>query len=237
VADVLERARPRADAVEVVFTGLDRGVEADEAQAYQRALPLAEVEREEVVLAYDMNGAPLPAQHGFPLRLVVPGWYGMTNVKWLERITVVSQPFAGYQQARAYRLRTSEDDAGSAVERMLPRSLVIPPGVPEFLTRTRSLASGRVVLAGRAWSGRGEIVAVEVSVDGGVSWQRATLGREELGRWAWRGWTYEWHAEPGQHRIGSRARDDAGNVQPLEPAWNVGGYANNAVQWVEVTVE
>jgi sulfane dehydrogenase subunit SoxC len=237
VAELLKPARPRAGAVEVVFTGLDRGVEAEEPQAYQRALPFAEIEREEVLLAYEMNGAPLPPQHGFPLRLVVPGWYGMTNVKWLERMTVLSEPFAGYQQARAYKMRTNEDDPGTAVERMVPRSLVVPPGVPEFFTRTRSLGRGHVVLEGRAWSGRGRIVGVEVSLDGGASWEPAVLGDDELGRWAWRGWTYEWHADPGEHRVGSRATDDAGNVQPLEPAWNVGGYANNAVQWVDVTVE
>jgi len=237
VAEVLRRARPRAGAVEVVFTGIDRGVEADEPQAYQRALTLAEAEREEVLLAYGMNDAPLPPQHGFPLRLVVPGWYGMTNVKWLERLEVVSEPFAGYQNVRAYRMRTSEDEPGTAVERMLPRSLTVPPGVPEFLTRTRSLSPGRVLLEGRAWSGRGRISSVEVSVDGGTSWTPATLAPDDLGRWAWRGWTQAWDARPGAHRIGSRASDDAGNVQPLEPEWNVGGYANNAVQWIEVAVE
>jgi sulfane dehydrogenase subunit SoxC len=119
---------------------------------------------------------------------------------------------------------------------MVPRSLLVPPGVPEFFTRTRSLSRGKVPIEGRAWSGRGRIVGVEVSVDGGESWQPAVLAADELGRWAWRGWTYEWNAEPGEHRIGSRATDDAGNVQPLEPAWNVGGYANNAVQRVQVTV-
>jgi sulfane dehydrogenase subunit SoxC len=237
LADLLQRTRPRDGAVEAVFTGIDRGLEGEEQQAYERALPLAEAQRDEVLLAYEMNGAALPAQHGFPLRVVVPGWYGMTNVKWLERVTVVSRPFAGYQHARAYRMRASDDDAGTAVERMVPRSLLVPPGVPEFLTRTRSLEPGPVTLVGRAWSGRGEIVGVEVSVDGGASWAPASVDPDELGRWAWRGWAHEWSAQPGTYRVGSRARDDAGNVQPLEPTWNVGGYANNAVQWVDVTVE
>ena len=236
VATLLERVRPHDDAVEVVFTGLDRGVEGETPQQYQRSLPMAEARRDEVLLAYEMNGAPLLPQHGFPLRLVVPGWYGMTNVKWLGRVTVLAEPFEGFQHARAYRFRASEDDLGTPVERMLPRSMLVPPGIPEFLTRTRTVDEGPCVLEGRAWSGRGEIVHVDVSVDGGRSWDAAELDDDEgLGPWAWRRWTYRWEARPGEHRLGSRAADDAGNVQPLDPIWNVGGYANNAVQWVDAT--
>src|SRR5207248_401375 len=93
---LLDRVGVPGSAVEVLFTGLDRGIEGEEEQVFQRSLPLDEAMRPEVLLAYDLNGAPLPPQHGFPLRLVVPGWYGMTNVKWLDRITFVDEPFAGY---------------------------------------------------------------------------------------------------------------------------------------------
>jgi DMSO/TMAO reductase YedYZ molybdopterin-dependent catalytic subunit len=182
-----------------------------------------------------MNGAPLPPQHGFPLRLVVPGWYGMTNVKWLERIEFLDTPFAGYQNRQGYRLRQTEEDEGVPLERMQPRSLMVPPGIPEFMTRDRTVEAGEVVLEGRAWSGLAPIASVEVSADGGATWAPAELGPED-GRWAWRGWTYRWHAEPGDHVLCSRARDEAGNEQPLEMPWNVGGYANNAVQTVRVTV-
>ena len=237
VATLLDRAGVRNDVVEVLFTGVDCGVEGETPQQYERSLPLAEARREEVLLAYEMNGAPLLPQHGFPLRLVVPGWYGMTNVKWLRRLTVLAQPFEGYQQSRAYRLRASEDELGTPVERMLPRSLLVPPGIPEFLTRTRTVEEGPCLLEGRAWSGRGAVARLDVSVDGGASWQSAELDEDErLGRWAWRRWTYRWDARPGEHRLGSRASDDTGNEQPVEPVWNVGGYANNAVQWVDVTV-
>ena len=111
--------------------------------------------RDEVLLAYEMNGAPLPPQHGFPLRLVVPGWYGMTNVKWLARIELVDRPFEGYQQVSGYRMRTDPEEPGEPVQRMAPRALMAPPGVPEFFTRVRTLRAGPTVLQGRAWSGRG----------------------------------------------------------------------------------
>ena len=233
---LLEEAGVRSGAVEVLCTGLDRGVEGGEPeQAFQRSVPLDEALRDETLLAYEMNGEPLPPQHGFPLRLVVPGWYGMANVKWLERIELVDTPFAGYQNAWSYRLRQTEDEDGVPLNRMQPRSLLAPPGVPEFMTRDRMVAAGEVLLEGRAWSGLAPVESVEVSSDGGETWSAAEL--EPDGEpWAWRGWTYGWDAEPGEHVLCSRARDAAGNEQPREPAWNLGGYANNAVQTVRVTV-
>jgi DMSO/TMAO reductase YedYZ molybdopterin-dependent catalytic subunit len=182
-----------------------------------------------------MNGQPLPPQHGFPLRLVVPGWYGMTNVKWLTAITVVDGPFAGYQQAQAYRFRRDEDDEGTPITRMAPRALMIPPGIPDFFTRARRVASGPCTLEGRAWSGHGAIAAVDVSTDGGVTWAPARL-EEQGSASAWCGWTFDWEATPGEHVLSCRARDDTGNEQPLEPEWNVGGYVNNAVQRVSTVV-
>ena len=222
-------------AVEVLCTGLDRGIEAEEEQAFQRSVPLEEALRDEVLLAYEMNGAPLPPQHGFPLRLVVPGWYGMTNVKWLERIELVDTPFAGYQNSWSYRLRQAEDEEGVPLDRMQPRSLMVPPGIPEFMTRDRTVEAGEVLLEGRAWSGHAPVDRVDVSADGGETWDAAEL--EPAGeRWAWRAWSYRWNAEPGEHVLCCRARDEAGNEQPSDPPWNLGGYANNAVQAVRVTV-
>jgi DMSO/TMAO reductase YedYZ molybdopterin-dependent catalytic subunit len=232
---LLEEAGLPDGTVEILFTGLDRGIEAGEEQAFQRALPLDEALRDEVLLAYEMNGAPLPPQHGFPLRLVVPGWYGMTNVKWLERIEPLDRPFEGYQNAMGYRLRQAEDEEGEPLSRMQPRSLLVPPGIPEFFTRDRTVPAGEVVLEGRAWSGLAPVESVEVSVDGGSSWAPAEL-EPEGERWAWRGWTYRWDARPGEHVVCSRARDEAGNEQPDEPPWNLGGYANNSLQTVRVTV-
>jgi sulfane dehydrogenase subunit SoxC len=230
---LLDEAGVRPSAVEALFTGLDRGVEGGVPQAYERALALADTEQ--ALLAYEMNGAPLPPQHGHPLRLVVPGWYGMTNVKWLARITLLEAPFQGYQQAVGYRLYDAAGVPGEPVTRMLPRSLMAPPGVPDFMSRERLLEPGPVTLQGRAWSGYGEIERVEVSTDGGESFAPALL-EEPLGPAAWRGWRFEWHAPPGEHVLSSRATDAAGNTQPLDPAWNLKGYANNAVERIVVRV-
>jgi sulfane dehydrogenase subunit SoxC len=216
-------------ATDIVFTGADRGYQGGVEHAYERALSLEDALRDEVLLAYEMNDAPLTPQHGFPLRVVVPGWYGMTHVKWLERIDAVTEPFAGWQQAEAYKI------GEEPVTRMLPRSLLVPPGIPDFLTRERVAGSGAQTVTGRAWSGRGEITRVEVSDDGGATWADATLDAP-LGDFAWRGWHFEWDAAPGEHELCCRATDAAGNVQPLTGAWNHGGYCNNAVQRVRVKV-
>jgi sulfane dehydrogenase subunit SoxC len=234
---LLEQAGIRERAVELVFSGADRGVEGGVEQEFERSLPVADALGEGVLLAYEINGQPLPPQHGFPLRLVVPGWYGMTNVKWLRAITALAEPFTGHQQLQAYRVFLDEADAGVPLTRMPPRALMVPPGVPDFPERRRSLPAGPCVLDGRAWSGFAPVASVEVSVDGGRTWRDAELDAEEAGSpWAWRAWRFPWDPSPGEHVLCSRARDEAGNVQPLEASWNLRGYANNAVQRVAVTV-
>ena len=236
LAPLLEEAGLRDGAVEVLFEGLDRGIEGGEEQFYARSLSLAEASRDDVLLAYEVNDVPLPPQHGFPLRLLVPGWYGMTSVKWLSRITALETPFEGYYQRRSYRLRQQEDEIGEPVARIQVRALMVPPGIPEFLSRARIVSAGECVLEGRAWSGEAEVAGVEVSIDGGETWFAAELATRGDGRWSWRGWQFVWHAEPGEYELCCRARDEAGNVQPLEPPWNLGGYVNNAVHRVSVTV-
>ena len=233
LAPLLDDAGVKQSALELLFSALDRGIEGGEAQTYERALPIGEAR--DAILAYDMNGAPLPPQHGFPLRLVVPGWYGMQNVKWLTRITVLTEPFTGFQNSVAYRMYDENGEPGEPVTRMLPRSLMVPPGMPDFMTRERHVPAGTTMLTGRAWSGHGVITSVQVSTNGGVSWADAELD-PELGPHAWRGWSAEWNAEPGEHVISSRATDSAGNTQPLEPPWNLKGYANNAVERMTVCV-
>ena len=184
---------------------------------------------------YELNGAPLPPQHGFPLRLVVPGWYGMTNVKWLESITLVNEPFAGYQQRKSYRVRQEEDEEGEPLTRIAPRALMVPPGIPEYLTRERIVEPGPCTIEGRAWSGWGAISGVDVS-DDGETWHAATLGAAES-PWSWTPWTFVWEpGTTGRYELLCRARDETGREQPVDPPWNLGGYANNAVQRVVVTV-
>ena len=234
---LLEEIGVDGDVIEVVFTGLDCGVEGGVEQNYERGLALDEASRPDVVLAYEMNGLPLLPQHGAPLRLVAPGWYGMTNVKWLTRITAVTEPFAGYQNEHSYRFRTDVDDLGTPMSRMRPRALMIPPGIPDFYTRRRLQSSGPTTLTGRAWSGRSPIDSVEVSVDGGATWGDAEVHPQELGPWAWQSWTYQWDSPtPGDHILCCRARDAAGEAQIDLPSWTVGGYANPSPQRLLVTV-
>jgi DMSO/TMAO reductase YedYZ molybdopterin-dependent catalytic subunit len=233
LAPLLDEAGVRPGAIEALFTGLDNGVEGGTRQAYERSLPLPDAR--DALLVYEMNGAPLPPQHGFPLRLVVPGWYGMTNVKWLARVTLLEEPFEGYQNTVAYRMYGADGEPGDPLTRMLPRSLMVPPGVPDFMTRERHLDSGSTTLTGRAWSGFGGIDRVEVSADGGATFAPAELD-EPLGEAAWRGWRYDWDAQAGEHVLCSRATDAAGNQQPLDAAWNLKGYANNAVERIPVVV-
>ena len=233
LAPILAEAGLEDGAVELVFTGADRGVQGGIEQDYERSLTVADASRADVLLAYEMDGQPLPPQHGFPVRLLVPGWYGMTSVKWLRRITAVAEPFEGFQMD-AYRLRAHPDEPGVPVTRMLPRALMVPPGIPEFMARTRLVEAGRQELFGRAWSGWARVAKAEVSVDGG-EWAEAEL-EEAVGVHAWAAWRFGWDAEPGEHELACRATDAAGNTQPGEQRWNHHGLQNNAVQRVRVTV-
>jgi DMSO/TMAO reductase YedYZ molybdopterin-dependent catalytic subunit len=233
LADLLREADVGSDTVEFVFTGSDRGVQGGVEHDYQRSLTRQEVDRDEVLLAYEMNGRPLEPQHGAPVRLLVPGWYGMTSVKWLRSIEAVTEPFDGFQQADAYRLQDTDDDPGERVTRIRVRALMIPPGIPDFLTRHRLVDAGPVELRGRAWSGTTPVARVEIAVDG--IWHDAELD-EPIGRYAWRGWRTSWVATPGEHVLSCRATDADGATQPTDPPWNVQGMANNQVQVIPVTV-
>jgi DMSO/TMAO reductase YedYZ molybdopterin-dependent catalytic subunit len=234
----LDEAGLLDDAVEILFTGCDRGLDQDVEQDYQRSLPVDEALSDDVLLAYAMNGQPLPPSHGFPLRLVVPEWYGMASVKWLRSVTAIAEPFHGVQQTTLYRYRRSEDDPGTPVTRKRPRAAMAPPGIPEFLSRRRHVPAGAIPITGRAWSGGSAIRRVEFSADGGRTWDDATL-EAPLGRHGWTGWSYVWDASaPGDYELCVRATDAQDETQPLGAAdvWNRGGYGVNAVQRVAVRV-
>jgi sulfane dehydrogenase subunit SoxC len=236
---LLEEAGLLDDAVEILFTGCDRGLDQGVEQDYQRSLPVAEALRDDVLLAYAMNGEPLPPPHGFPLRLIVPEWYGMASVKWLRSISAIAEPFEGVQQTVLYRYRRSEDDPGTPVTRKRPRALMAPPGIPEFLSRIRHVAAGPCVVVGRAWSGGTAIRRVELSADGGRTWTDARLAEPD-GRHGWTEWSCLWDAsEPGDYELRVRATDAKGDTQPLDAAdvWNQGGYGVNAAQRIRVRVD
>ena len=230
---LLKEMELKASAREIVFHGADRGFDRGIEHAYSRSLSPAEAMRGDVLLAYAMNGAPLLPQHGAPLRLVVPDWYGMASVKWLERIEAIDRPFDGVQQALSYHFRTAAGESGVPCTRMRVNSLMVPPGIPDYYSRRRTVDAGAVGILGRAWSGDGEVKRVEFSVDG--AWQDAKL-EASAGPHAWRRWGARWQAAPGQHELRCRATDAAGAIQPLEPPWDVTGFGNNAAQRVEVTV-
>ena len=234
LAPLLEAAGVSASAREIVFRGTDRGIDRGTEHDYARSLTVAEALRPDVLVVYAMNGQPLLPQHGAPLRLVVPGWYGMASVKWLARIEATDQPFDGIQQLGSYHFRTQAGDAGVPCSHIRVNSLMVPPGLPDFFTRRRVLGAGASKLMGRAWSGNGVPIArVEVAVDG--IWRDASLD-PAAGPWAWRGWSFAWDATPGEHVLCCRATDAAGVLQPDEPVPDATGFGNNSIQQVHVTV-
>ncbi len=233
---LLEEAGLSPDATELVFTAHDRGIEGGYEQTYAWGLSREEALRDDLLLTWAMNGAPLEPQHGAPVRLVVPGWYGMAHVKWLQGVVAVDQPFDGYHQNVAYRYSQTRTEPGEPVTLMQVRSLLLPPGLPDFLTRTRVVRRGVVELQGRAWSGRAAITRVEVSADGGDSWFAAIVDPAP-GLHCWSSWHARWQADaPGDHLLVCRATDANGAVQPIEQFWTARGMGNNMAQRVAVRV-
>jgi DMSO/TMAO reductase YedYZ molybdopterin-dependent catalytic subunit len=233
---VLEAAGLLDDAVEVVFTGHDEGIDLGVRHHFERALPIDEALADGVMLAWEANGQPLLPHHGFPLRLVVPTWYGMTSVKWLRSITVIDHTFQGEEQKQVYRETFGSSDGGRPVQKKKVRSAMMPPGIPDAISRRRFVSRGATQLQGKAWSGRGRIVRVEVSTDDRRTWRPATL-RAPVSEYAWTPWTFTWDVRRrGDYVLSSRATDAAGNIQPLGAAWNVQGMAQNGVERIGVTV-
>jgi len=223
--DVLAACGVRPDAVEVVATGADAGPRDDAPDdrevVFARALPLADALAPDTLLALAMNGTPLPPEHGAPVRLIVPGWYGMASVKWLARLDVRTTPFEGYFQRRRYVY--DSDDGVAPVARMRVKSVIVEPG------EGARVRPGRTRFWGWAWSGDGAIDAVEVAVDGDGAWQRAGLEAPTSAH-AWTRWSLDVDLAPGRHLVRVRATDATGAVQPDVAPWNRLGYGNNAVR-------
>jgi DMSO/TMAO reductase YedYZ molybdopterin-dependent catalytic subunit len=219
---VLQRAGVRPDAVEVVFEGADRGTEPDhpEPMHFTRSLPLAKAFDPDTLLVLRMNGELLDPNHGYPLRLFVPGWYGVASVKWLQRIEVIDHVFNGYFQGVKYTIqRRTRDVAETAiVGAMAVKSEIIRPATGA----TVGVGANRVF--GVAWAGEEAVARVEVSTDGGKSWSDAEL----LGPrapYSWALWEYLWEvAESGEYSLMARATSTGGKTQPLEHDPLNGGY-------------
>jgi DMSO/TMAO reductase YedYZ molybdopterin-dependent catalytic subunit len=231
LAEVLDRAGVRSGARAVVFRGADSGtVEGEPGTVrFERALSLDDVRDCDALLAYAMNGEPLPVAHGFPVRLIVPSWYAVASVKWLTEIEVVDRPFTGFYQEARYQYEWERDGGveREPVRLQQVRALVTQP-------RPGEVVSGdELVVRGVAWSGAAPVARVDVSVGDGP-WQQATLVGERR-RHSWRWWELVVPVDrTGSTTVRARATDLAGRTQPDEPAWNRLGYGGNAVQRVEV---
>jgi sulfane dehydrogenase subunit SoxC len=234
---ILDEAGLLDDAVEVVFTGFDEGIDLGVRHHFERALSVKEATANGVMLAWDANSQPLLPQHGFPLRLIVPTWYGMASVKWLTKITVIDHTFQGVEQKLVYRRQFSTSDGGRPMQKKAVRSAMMPPGFPDAISRKRFVPRGPIGLQGKAWSGEGRIVRVEVSTNDRATWQPATL-QPPVSPFSWTPWTFTWNpTRPGETILSSRATDDAGNIQPLRPFWNRQGMGQNGVERIRVEVQ
>jgi sulfite oxidase len=245
--EVLAAAEPRSRARHAAFTGLDETERHGHRFHFGGSIPMDKAMGPEVLLAYEMNGEPLPPVHGAPLRVVVPGYIGARSVKWLSRITLQEAPSDNYFQAKAYRLfpahmgpETVDWEQGLMLGELPVNSVIC---APEDGAIVPAGPAGRVRVAGWAMVGGGRQVArVEVSTDGGRTWAVAALDPERPGqpedtRWAWRFWEAELDLPPGSHEVVCRAWDSAAQTQPEHPAqvWNFKGYANNAWHRVRLT--
>jgi DMSO/TMAO reductase YedYZ molybdopterin-dependent catalytic subunit len=221
LGEVLYRAGPQAKAREVVFRGADGG----DAIRFERSLQLDDAKGSEALLAYAMNGEPLPVEHGYPVRVIVPRWYGMASVKWLVDIEVIDGAFGGHFQAGAYVYEWERDGqvTREPVTLQEVRSLITEP------TADEEFECGELTIRGVAWSGAALVARVEVSVDRGP-WHEARLVGER-NRYAWQWWELITRIDrPGTTTLRARATDLAGRIQPEEPRWNRLGYGNNAIQ-------
>lgn len=240
LAAVLERAGVKDSAVEVILEGADRGkLEPPEPKtpgeiAYARSVPLAKAKHPDVLLAYCMNGKELPANHGFPVRAIVPGWYGMASVKWLRRILVTDRPFHGFFQTFMYTIWERRGGLPTLVPvtDMQVKAQVARPMLHEVVP-----AGSRYRIFGAAWAGEADVTRVEVSTDGGKHWSEARLLDQPV-RYAWRFWEYDWSVprQKGPITLLARATDSRQRVQPLQRDEDRRDAMINQVQPIQVEV-
>ena len=229
LGDVLCRAGIAPGAVEVVLRGADRGVSEHGLGTYARSIPVAKALHHDTLLAYEMNGEPIPVEHGGPVRAIVPGWYAMDSVKWLVSVRALTRPFAGPFQAHDYRWHEpGAEGAGVRIDRLSVHALITAPAEGD------RIPPGPAVVRGAAWAGEAHIARVEVSIDDGA-WEVAEI--ERRGLYARALWRHEADLAPGVRRIAVRATDRRGAVQPERPVPNAGGYCANAVHRIAVAVE
>jgi DMSO/TMAO reductase YedYZ molybdopterin-dependent catalytic subunit len=221
LVDLLDECAPLKRGIEVVFFGADERIEKirekDYLQNFARSLHINDARREDLLLCYELNGEPLPKEHGFPLRLVVPGWFGISWVKWLNRIEVLDRRYMSKYMAQEYVTLRGEERPDKTIWRL---TSVGPMDIKSIIARAVKLPEGTIRLTGAAWGDGTPIRSVEVKVDGGP-WMPATIDRSPRERYTWRFFTFDWkNPEPGEHQVVSRATDAEDRVQPAadEPA-------------------
>ena len=235
LADALHRAGVQSKGKHVMFRGLDEV--PGKVPPFIRSIPIEKALDSDTLIATHMNGGPLTKHHGFPARALVPGWVGAASCKWLTEIKVLESEFVGNFMSPGYRFPNEPVKPGDSVkpeDTHVLTSLNVKSVISGPLDGS-SLKSGRITVHGVAWAGESDIVKVDMSVDGGSTWNPATLGREQS-RYAWRLWSYAWNAKRGDYIIQSRATDSQVRVQPSEAMWNPSGYLYNAVDQVKIHV-
>ena len=237
---LLDRAGIKSGAMEAIFEGADSGEVKEEPKSpgvisFARSLPLAKARRGEVIVAYQMNGKNLPPEHGYPARLVVPGWYGMASVKWLKKITLTTTPFDGYWQTLEYAYWKKVADLPTLVP-VTETEVKAEIARPNLSEAVKAGSTYRV--HGAAWTGESEVAKVEFSADEGKTWNAARLLGEAV-PFAWRLWEFNWTVPPaaGKYKLMARATDKKGNIQPASHDPNRRTYMINFTAPVEVTVE
>lgn len=223
-------------AKEIVFIGHDKGTRTDMEGIfhYARSLPIDVALQPDVLIAYELNGSTIPYEHGYPLRLIIPQWYGMASVKWLKEIQIIDHPFKGPFQTIDYVYyphKTNDLDA-RPVTNIKINSIIQQPLDYSILN------TGTHEIYGIAWSGHGSITTVKLSFDNGSTWIKAKLSVDPKQKYSWTFWRYLWNVrKKGEYTILCRAEDSSGNVQPFEAEWNKKGYGLNAVYKVHVKIE
>jgi DMSO/TMAO reductase YedYZ molybdopterin-dependent catalytic subunit len=234
---VLDKAGVQQNAKQVVFNGMD-GPATDKTPDFEKALDIDHARDDEVMLAYAMNDQDLPLLNGFPLRLVVPGYYGTYWVKHLNEITIVDSVFEGFWMKTAYRIPDNECgcvEPGTTPKATIPiNRFTVRSFITNLADGSKVSANADTALRGIAFDGGTGIKEVAVSVDGGQSWLTAKLGRD-LGNYSFREWELTVKLPRGDHDLKVRASSNGGSTQPMKPLWNPAGYLRNVVETVHVT--
>jgi DMSO/TMAO reductase YedYZ molybdopterin-dependent catalytic subunit len=234
LADVLKKAGAQPGAIEVLFDGAD--VPVGKQPEFQRGIPFNKAMDQNTILAYEMNGEAIPKEHGFPLRLIVPGWAGDCWVKWITRIEVRDTEFDGFYMKSAYRHPGKPVAPGSAVDlaQMKPVTTLRIKSVLASHIDGQDIAIAPAKLRGVAWSNESPVSIVEVSTDGGRTWRQARLGKDAA-RFGWRQWEYDWTPpQAAFYNVMVKARNTAGDNQPYAQEWNPSGYGHNVVHAVHL---